>query len=301
MSPRTLVAAAAAPLLALALTAPASAGSFPDTVPLPDASSPEGITDGPGTTFFAGSRNTGAVYVADARTGEGRFLVEPQEPVAGLTRVVGLDYDAARKTVVTAGGTTGLVTTYDSRTGAELSAARVPGDPGSRFLNDVVTDAGVSYVTDSRNPELVVVRGDRATVVPLTGDYVQPAGFGANGIVDVPGPEVLLVSGGVLYEVDPATGVADALEQTGGPELTSGDGLELVGSTLYVTYGFGRDSIAVARLGAGSETFRVTGELVDEDLQRPTTSAFVAGALYGVNGKFGDPGATEFEVVRVQR
>jgi hypothetical protein len=52
-------------------------------------------------------------------------------------------------------------------------------------------------------------------LLPLTGDYVQPAGFGANGIRELPTGDLVVVSGGVLYAVDPVTGVADAIEVRG--------------------------------------------------------------------------------------
>lgn len=303
---RSLIAAAAAPLLALALAAPASAAPFPDELQLPDASSPEGITDGPGTLVFAGSRNTGSISRFDVRTGERSYLVQPVAPQQGVTRVVGLDYDQARGTVVTAGGTTGRVNAYDARTGALVSSAVVPAPAsgGGRFLNDVVAEGGTAYVTDSSNPELVVVRDGRATVLRLTGDFRQPAGFGANGIVDIPGKDLLIVSAGELFAVDPTTGATRRLTQVGGRDLVSGDGLELRGSTLYVVNGFdtptvNRDSIAVVKLLSG-DRYQVTGELIEAGLERPTTAAFAAGALYTVNGKFDTTGATQFEVVRVE-
>jgi hypothetical protein len=71
----------------------------------------------------------------------------------------------------------------------------------------------------------------------------------------LPGGDLLTVSGGVLYVVDPATGVADRVEVSGlrwaSPALTGGDGLELRGNTLYVVRGFGRASVVVLRLGQG--------------------------------------------------
>lgn len=308
---RALTALALAPALALAgapaaLAGPAAPGSgaaqqrsFPGTVPLPDSSSPEGIAAGLGTQFYAGSRADGSVYLADARTGRGAVLVpaQPQAPIA-----VGMNFDRASKLLWVAGGTSGAVSAYDGRTGETV--LRLFAGQG-RFLNDVALGKDAVYVTDSRNAELVVVRDGGIALLPLTGDYVQPAGFGANGIRVLPTGELLLVSGGVLYRVDPTTGVADRLEQTGGEPLVSGDGLELRGRTLYVVNGYdtqavNRDSVAVVELANDYRSFRTVGELTDPELERPTTGALVAGALYAVNGKFETPGATEFEVVRVE-
>ncbi|MPZ88999.1 MAG: superoxide dismutase [Nitriliruptorales bacterium] len=300
--------------LALALTLAAAPGTaaenFPETVSLPDRSSPEGIAGGPGNTFFAGSRADGSIYRGDLRTGEGAILVAGREGRIA----VGMQYDPATGLLWVAGGTTGTVTAYDGRTGREV--ARYTADAGAspRFLNDVeVTKDGV-FVTDSRNAELVVVRTgkggvlpDAAELLPLTGDFRQEPGDdpdspanNANGIRALPGGDLLIVSQGRLLRVDPHTGVADLLEQTGGEPLTAGDGLELRGDTLYVVFGFARDTVAVVQLGKGARSFAVTGELRADDLERPTTATLAAGRLWVVNGKFNTiPTPTTFEVVRV--
>ena len=61
-----------------ALPATASAGTFPDTIRLPDGWQPEGIAAGRGASLYVGSIPTGAVWKADARTGRGDVLVEGQ-------------------------------------------------------------------------------------------------------------------------------------------------------------------------------------------------------------------------------
>ncbi|MCU1692208.1 MAG: hypothetical protein JWM64_1299 [Frankiales bacterium] len=295
---RLVAALALAPALALALAAPSGAASFPETVPLPDRSSPEGIAAGPGTTFFAGSRADGSVYRADARTGQGAVLV-PGE-AGGIA--VGMQYDPSSGLLWVAGGTTGRITAYDGRTGRRVARYTAPTTSKGRFLNDVdVTKDGV-FVTDSLNAELLVVRSGALSRLPLRGDWVQQAsGNSANGIRVLPGGDLLVVSPTGLYRVSPTTGVADRLEQTGGRALAGGDGLVLRGSTLYVVVGYGgtSDSVTVASLDRAGRSFATTGELRDSDLERPTTAALIAGALYAVNGKFNTAGATTFEVVRV--
>ncbi len=306
--PRLLAGLLLAPALALVPAAPGLAAKpgptpFPDTVTLPDRSAPEGIAGGPGTTFFAGSRADGSIVRGDLRTGERTTLV-PGEP-GGVA--VGMQYDPSTGLLWVAGGPTGRITAYDGRTGRLVARYTAPAGTQPRFLNDVeVTKDGV-FVTDSRNAELVVVRTGRrhalpsaVEVLPLTGEWEQAAsGNSANGIRALPGGDLLVVNRGELYRVDPGTGVADELPQTGGTDLTGGDGLELRGSTLYVVFGFGRDSVAEVKLERGGRSYRVTGELTDDDLERPTTATFAAGALWVVNGKFMTPGATTFEVVRV--
>ena len=105
--------------------------------------------------------------------------------------------------------------------------------------------------------------------LPLTGDYVQPAGFGANGIRALAGGQLVVVSGGVLYAVDPSTGVADRIE-VAGRALTGGDGLELRGRTLYVVQNRLNviTKIALNRSGTAGTVVSRTG---DPHFDVPTT------------------------------
>jgi hypothetical protein len=308
--PSTAVGTAVAALaLVLAPLSPAGAADRPDTISLVTGSLPEGISAGPGTTFFAGSRLNGAVYVGDVREGTVRELV------AGRTGevAVGLLYDAATKRIWVAGGATGDITAYDSRSGAELFTVNTG---TGRFLNDVAITRDAVYVTDSTKNQILVVplgkgarlpaAGTAAQVLTITGDYVQPAGFGLNGIRVLPGGDLLAVSGGVLYVIDPATGVADRVEVSGLPDgrtsLTGGDGLELRGKTLYVVRGFNpTGSVVVLRLGEGGRTATFVKEITDSDFNVPTTAALVAGDLLVVNGQFNDPATAPTEVVRIDR
>lgn len=288
---------------------PAAAAGYPDTIPLPPASSPEGIAGGPGSTFFAGSRVDGSIVRGDLRTGvSAPFVAGTPGDVA-----VGMVYDQRRTLLWVAGGRTGTVTAYDGRTGEQVVRYRVP---GTGFLNDVVVTRDAVYVTDSANAQLVVVplgRGralpSQATTLPLSGQYVQPAGFGANGIRELPGGDLVLVSGAVLYRVGPDTGAATRIVLQG-RQLTGGDGLELRGTTLYVVYGFGRsqpgpgndDSVAVVRLDLARGTGRVVDELTSPLADRPTTGTLgPAGSIWVVNGRFDTPSATSFDIVRIRR
>ena len=307
--PRTTRSAAVLAVTAsLALTAPlagtaAAAGpTFPSTIALAPGSQPEGIAKGTGTTLYAGARSDGAVYELDARTGERTLLAEGREGGAArglmLDRSTGLLWVAGDERTAGTTATVSTVRAYDSETGELVREVVVP---GQRFLNDVQVTRDAVYVTDSRSAELVVITDEGFTLLPLTGDYVQPTGFGANGIRELPGGDLVITSGGVLYRVDPDTGVADRIEISG-RSLTSGDGLELRGSTLYVVYGFSTDEVAVVKLKNGGRTGAVTGAVGDPDaLDRPTTAVFAAGSLYTVNGRFSTPPTptTTYDVTRV--
>ena len=306
--PRTsspLVAGTAA--LAVALTptllSPSAAGAAPPQRPtqitLETGSLPEGIAAGPGTTFFVGARSDGDIYVGDVRSGDVTRLVDEDAPAAA----VGMYYDDRTGLLWVAGGGpaiargTGTITAYD---GAEQVFQVTVDEAG--FLNDVVVTRTAVYVTDSFDDALVVVPLDAAGQpvggfhrLPLTGEYEQPTGFGANGIRELPGGDLVLVSGGVLYRVDPDTGVADVIEVSG-RELTGGDGLVVRGSTLYVVNGYGGDEVVVLRLPGRKDTAHTVGVLTEQDtrgeLDRPTTAALVAGSLYVVNGRFSVAGPT---------
>jgi hypothetical protein len=249
---------------------------FPSRIPLVDGSRPEGIAGGPGNRYFAGSRLDGTIYTGDLRTGSREVLVAGRQ--GGFA--VGLQYDPATGLVWAAGGPTGTVTAYDGRTGRQVLQVTAPTRTGGRFLNDVDVTRDAVYVTDSLNAELVVVTKSTGnlSLLDLSGDWVQ-----------VPSGELLVVNRGGLYAVDPRTGVADLVETTG-PALTGGDGLELLGSTLYVVFGFaqpspGRSSVAVVTLGPGAETATVVGE-IPVAAARPTTMTVAAGRGWVVDGNF---------------
>lgn len=296
---------------ALAVGAPPTGRPFPDVLPLPADYSPEGIAGGTRTTFYAGSRPGpagGGIYRGDLRTGAGEVLVQPTPGGASI----GMTYDVGTGLLWVAGGATGTVTAYDGDTGDVVARYTAPAAPAGRFLNDVDLSGGQVFVTDSRNAELVVLPrrpvddgSSGPALLPLTGDWSQSgSGFDANGIRTLPGGDLLVVDQGDLLRVDRATGVAERLEQTGGRDLTAGDGLELRGSTLYVVYGFGEDSVAVVDLDLAAGTYAVTGALtkdepVGDDLERPTTALYRAGSVWVVNGKFASGPTTDQEVVRV--
>lgn len=287
--------------LALAVTplSPLAADQRPDRIALATGSLPEGIAAGPGTTFFVGARSDGDIYVGDVRESSVTRLVDETTPGAAA---VGMHYDERSGLLWVAGGGPragrglGTVTAYDGD--REVFQTTVA---GAGFLNDVVVTRDAVYVTDSFDDALVVVPLDAAgrpdgpaTRLPLTGEYVQPAGFGPNGIREVPGGDLVLVSGGVLYAVDPSTGVADVIEVSG-RRLTGGDGLELRGRTLYVVNGYGGDEVVVLRLSGDGRSATTTGVIAErspDELDRPTTAALVAGSLYVVNGRFSVAGPT---------
>jgi outer membrane protein assembly factor BamB len=282
----------AATLLAASALA---AAPFPETIPVPPGSLPEGIASGKGNTFYAGSRLDGSVYAGDYRTGEGEVVV----PGGDGRKAFGLKYEGGKLYV--AGGDTGKGFVYDARTGALLDTLEF----GGVFVNDVTVTRMAAYFTDSDVSRPFIYRYDRRTgetsALPISGDLEYVAGFNANGIAATPNGKTLIVvqSGtGKLFTADPRTGVTD--EITIPAPVTNGDGILLRGKKLYVVRN--RDNQIVAlRLNAKLTAARSARTLTDPDFDVPTTVAAKGKRLYAINARFGTPNTptTEYDVVKV--
>ena len=306
---RAFATAAVAGLLVIAGagTAQASAppGSpFPDVIALPDGFQPEGITIGPGGTGYVGSLADGDIFVFDVRTGEQLDRLEGPG-----TSSVGLKVDQRGRLFI-AGGSAGDARVVDAETGAVLESYQFTTDPAA-FINDVVLTHDGAWFTNSSAAELYFVPvgpsgelSDSFEVLQLTGDWVQTPGFNANGIAETPDHQALLViqsSTTTLFRVDPATGEATAVD-LGGATLPNGDGLLVVGRTLYVVQNQ-LNTVAVVRLDAQGTSGTVVDRLTDQDFAVPTTIARFGSGLYLPNARFGTPPtpATEYDVVRIDR
>ena len=286
---RRLLAPVVTALVALAvIAAPAAAARFPATVSLPNGWQPEGITDGTGTTAFVGSLATGAIASVNVRSGAVRTINAGADGRVS----VGLDYQDGAHRLWVAGGPTGEVRAYDARSGDLLETYHIT----AGFLNDVVVTRDAVYVTDSFIQQLIVIPLPRggglpdpsdAVAMPLTGDIAYTDGFNANGIVASHGWLILVQSNtGLLFRVDPSSGEAMTID-LGGQSVAAGDGLELVGSTLYVVRNLGE--ILRIRLAGDLLTGTVTGSMTPSGLDVPTTAAFIAGRLWVVNARFNTP------------
>jgi len=284
-------------LASLLLTGALLAAPFPQTIPVPPGSQPEGIAAGNGATGYTSSRLNGAVYRFNARTGKGSRLVRGRKGRASYGMKL------ANGKLYVAGGPTGFLYLYDARTGRTLAAADVQG----AFVNDVTVTSQAAYFTDSGKPVLyaVPVAGGQPSVLNLTGDWQQVANTtNANGIVATPdGRTLLVVQGGTvgkLFTVDPASGAATEID-LGGATVTNGDGLLLEGRRLYVVRNQANE-IDVVRLDASLRSGRIVRRIRDADFDTPTTLARIAGRLYAVNARFSiqKPTAkTTYDVVRV--
>ena len=291
--------------LAAGLLAPpalAAGDAFPDTVALPDGFQPEGITIAGRYAWF-GSRADGDIYRADLRTGEGERIAEGPG-----TASVGLKVDDLGRLFVS-GGTAGTARVVDAETGELLGDYVL--STGATFVNDVVLTEDAAWFTDSQAPVLHVLplgpEGELPTQaevrqVPLTGEWQQVEGFNANGLTLTPDGSALLVvnsTSGLLYRVDPATGVATEVD-LGGTSLTNGDGMLLQGRKLYVVQN--RDNkVTVLRVAADGTSGELVGTITDDDFDVPTTVARKGQRLYLPNARFSTPPTptTTYDAVKV--
>lgn len=284
-------------LLALSgvvLSAPASAvseASFPDRIELPNGFQPEGIAiDGAARAYF-GSLLDGDIYAADLRTGQGRVI--SQGPG---TASVGMKVDHHGRLFV-AGGGAGDGRVIYTRTGNVLASYSFT-TATSTFVNDVILSKDAAWFTDSFQPVLYKIPLGRhglppqsaVQTIPLSGDYQQVAGFNANGISLTPDGRSLLIvqsATGFLFKVDPGTGVAKRVD-LGGALLTNGDGLLLLGKTLYVVQNF-LNKVGVYDLNHSGTQGQFVKEITSTDFDIPTTAAAFGSRLYLPNARFTTP------------
>lgn len=282
----------------------------PETVALPDGIRPEGITSGPGTTYYVGSLADGRIVTGDLVEGTVSVLL------AGATgrSLRGLFHDD-RSGLVWAVGNVGSVAhvwAVDGRSGDVVSDTVVP---GALFLNDLTVTEDAVWVTDSRVDRLTVIAlgaggaptGAAPAFLPLTGAWpaYDGANLNANGIRELPDGSAVLNNSAVggLWRVDTVTGFTSQIPVKGGPGLIAGDGLEIDGTVLYDVRGSGPAEVSVLLLDHGSRgwTARWRGARSDETLDVPSTATLAGGWLWAVNARFGvaSPGTASYWITRL--
>jgi sugar lactone lactonase YvrE len=236
-------------------------------------------------------------------TGEGKVISQgPGTPS------VGLKIDRLGRLFV-AGGPAGngrVVSAVDGRILASIAFTTA-----TSFVNDVVLTARAAYFTDSLSPTLYVVPFGRPgsvpttfTPLPLTGDMVFTPGVNnANGISGTPDGRSLIIvqsNTGLLFQVNPATGVT-TLVDLAGENVTAGDGLLLLGDILFVVQNR-LNTVAAIRMNRTGTAGRVITRVTDPRFDVPTTVAAFGNRLYLPNARFGaNPPATTFTAVAIPR
>lgn len=296
-----------------ALSAPAIAAPFPDSVPLPVDFAPEGIALGTGSTFYAGSLLSGDVYRGNLRSGAGGVFIDaPAGRVA-----VGLKADEPHHLLFVAGGATGAAYVYDLRSGAPVASYQFA-PSGAALLNDVVVTRAGAYFTDSFAPVLYKIPigrdgnlGQGATIA-LSGPAaaIDPTTPNLNGIDATADGATLIVNHtalGRLFTVDPRTGASAAIDVDGLIPDTL-DGLLLAGRDLWVVENFANTVVRVT-LSPDLSSGKITSAITSPLFRVPTTLAKHGVRLALVNARFdlglpppfgpGAPPGTDFDVVLV--
>jgi hypothetical protein len=296
-------------VLAVVAAAPAAAKPYRDVVPLPNGWQPEGIASDVFSNFFwSGSRATGAVYRGNLKTGTGKVVI-PGRPGGAAT---GMHFDRFLRLYVS-GAQTGTARVY-SRANNLLRRYRFTS--GRSFINDVAVTRKRAFFTDSINQRLYVLRFKRRhrlpakfSTLPLTGDLKYDTSadtIDLNGIVHAPGRRLISVQSwsGKLFLINSRTGHTREID-LGGATVTNGDGLLLLGRTLYVVQN--RDNqIAVVHLKKGLLRGEVERHLTDPDLDVPTAIIFRPHFstlfLFAVNARFTTPAtpSTKYQVVMMK-
>lgn len=309
---RTILAVSILVVTTGTLATPAGGTAFPDVIPVPTGSYPEGIAVGAGTNAYVSSLLDGSVYAFDLRTGEGDVLVEGQPGRA----TIGMEVDE-RSGLLWAVGL-GELYAFDTRTGDEVATVSVPG----QFLNDLAVTRTAVHITDSFADVLWSVplesRGlpaGPAVSTPLTRDFefVEEGELpvNLNGLVATSDGRTLVgvhSTLGLLYRIDPVTGVTTEID-LGDDLVPSGDGLVRVGRTVYVVQNF-LNQIAEVELAPDLTSGTVVDVITSDSFQVPATAAVFGSSLYAVNAKFdeafpplfgADPQELAYHVTRVDR
>jgi sugar lactone lactonase YvrE len=303
-----LLAATASAASGVALSPPGSTGttgSLVERIELPNGFQPEGITIDAHGTAYLGSLADGDIFAADVRSGAGEVIAQgPGTPS------VGLKVDQRGRLFI-AGGPSGTARVVDADTGELLATYQLTAGP--TFVNDVVLTRSAAWFTDSQQAQLYKLplspsgelpAADEVETLPLTGEWMQQEGFNANGIAQTPDRHALLVIQsvtGTLFRVDPGTGEAAAVD-LGGVALNNGDGLLVVGRTLYVVQNQ-LNLVAVIELDAAGTSGELVDQLTSSEFDVPTTVAAYADSLFLPNARFGTPPTpdTNYQVTRIDR
>ncbi|WP_104168021.1 hypothetical protein [Arthrobacter sp. SX1312] len=269
------------------------------SIPLPGASSAEGIARGKGSTFYAGDLGRGDIFRGDLRKGTAELFIDAPEGRAA----VGLKADVRNDLLFVSGGATGRAYVYDTDTGAEVADLLLA--TGSAFINDVTLTRDGAYFTNSQAAELYFVPvGDHGELgepetIALSGPAaaVTP-GFNLNGITSVDRGRTLIVAHSAnqaLYTVDPETGVSADIVTGALPNV---DGILAKGDTVFAV----QNRInQVSRIDLSKDLTRgeVEDVITSPLFEVPTTVALFGSTLALANAKFGVVDPDGYEVVTV--
>jgi Cu-Zn family superoxide dismutase len=271
--------------------------SMPTSYALPgEGVFPEGVAYNPASgNFYVGSTGDGTLYEGDVASGE--VTVFSAGGADGRSTAIGMKVDGNGNLWV-AGGGTGQMFVYNTADGSLVASYSTPAVEQT-FINDVtITPDGSAYFTDSFRPVLFKISdlagGEAESWLDFTGTVLEYGeGFNLNGIAASPDGRYLLVihsGNGNLYRIDTETQEVSQVD-TGGVDLTAGDGILLIGNTLHVTRNqFGE--IVPVTMSEDFSTGTAGAAVTDPSLIFPTTIAQAGDSLLVVNSQFNNRGGT---------
>jgi sugar lactone lactonase YvrE len=212
----------------------------------PDARFPEGVAFSVSRQmFYTASAETGAVLEITRKFDAARVIVPPgvlaPAGTATFPVALGMEVDEANRLWI-AGGRTGRISVVDIDSGKVLKRVLAPTGAGS-LINDVAVVGGAAYFTDTRTPTLwrLAAQGNQIGELEAWTTFADTpiqydGGNNLNGITVTPDGQALIVvqmDKGLLFLIDLASKAIRPVDTTG-IDLSGGDGLEMVGNTLYV-------------------------------------------------------------------
>ena len=304
MRTRLIVGAMIAAALGTSHTAMAQDGIT--VLPLPAAAAyPEGLAVDPTTgALYANSANTGVIVRIDPATGTTSILGDPLDmadarPATPKSVALGLKSDGEGRIWV-AGARDGSMHVVDIDSGRRLARFTTPEGPW--LINDVVLTPDAAYFTDSLRPVMWRVARDAvadAALEPWLSFEGTALDFGEapnlNGIAATPDGRFLVVvhaKTGRLFRIDTGAREIAAID-TGGAELSSGDGLVLDGQRLFVVRQSAGEVVAL-RLSPDLLMAVETKRIKPAELAWPATAAISGDRLIVANSQLnrrasGDP------------
>ncbi len=203
---------------------------------------PEGIAYNPKTgNFYTGSTSNGNVYQVNVETGAATLL--SGGAATGRKFVTGMKIDGLNRLWI-CGGSDNKIQVLNLADGSLIKSWDTKALFGSGFINDCIIDGSYIYFTDSQVRKIYRTTVNDATPgnleewLTFTDAQIPyiPGGTNANGIVNTPDNKYLIVvisPNGKLYRIEKATkAIAEITLNT---PVTSGDGMYLNGSVLYVS------------------------------------------------------------------
>jgi sugar lactone lactonase YvrE len=266
---RSLLTAAAGMTL---VAAPAAHAATAKTLHLPAGFSAEAMTAHDGA-LYVGSQIDGTVLRVDVKTGEQTTAVLGRPGVHSN----GIRFADGR--IIVAGGTTGKIYVYSAHDGKPVRTYDVKGG----FVNGVGVLGHTAYATDTLKHVIYALptsgRGAVRTIAP-TGDF-KPNPFDLDGIIPAGGQ---LLSGqygtGILYKIDPRTGVARTVD-LGRATVPTNDGMMRNGRHLYIAENRGK--VQEVQLNGSLTAGKIVKTIPRTRLRNPVDVARIDGHLWVLN------------------